>query len=105
MIGNRDQRSQFNLVTQGRRQPGSAFKPFALIAALEQGIDPQTEFVSEEKEYEVDVGTEKPERWKVRNYDEIERGRITLKEALWWSDNTVFTDLVIPNVTRTATPR
>jgi penicillin-binding protein 1A len=95
MVGNRDQRSQFNLVTQGRRQPGSAFKPFALIAALEQGIDPQTEFVSEEKEYEVDVGTDQPERWKVRNYDAIERGTITLEEALWWSDNTVFTDLAM----------
>jgi len=33
MVGNRNQRSQFNLVTQGRRQPGSAFKPFALVAA------------------------------------------------------------------------
>ena len=95
MVGNGDQRSEFNLVTQGRRQPGSAFKPFALIAALEQGIDPETEFVSEAKEYEVDVGTNKPERWKVRNYDEIERGSIPLKEALWWSDNTVFTDLVM----------
>jgi membrane peptidoglycan carboxypeptidase len=95
MIGNRDQRSEFNLVTQGRRQPGSAFKPFALIAALEQGIDPDTTFVSRKKEYLVDVGTDKPERWKVRNYDGIERGRITLKEALWWSDNTVFTDLVM----------
>jgi membrane peptidoglycan carboxypeptidase len=95
MVGNRDQRSQFNLATQGMRQPGSAFKPFALIAALEQGIDPETEFVSEEKEYEVDVGTDRPERWKVMNYDEIERGRITLEEALWHSDNTVFTDLVM----------
>src|SRR5215210_2157520 len=95
IVGNRNQRSQFNLATQGMRQPGSAFKPFALVAALEQGIDPQTEFVSEEKEYKVDVGTDKPERWKVRNYDEIERGRITLEEALWWSDNTVFTDLVM----------
>jgi membrane peptidoglycan carboxypeptidase len=95
MVGNRDQRSQFNLVTQGRRQPGSAFKPFALVAALEQGIDPETEFVSEEKEYEVDVGTGRSEQWKVMNYDEIERGRITLKEALWWSDNTVFTDLAM----------
>jgi membrane peptidoglycan carboxypeptidase len=95
MVGNRDQRSQFNLVTQGRRQPGSAFKPFALIAALEQGIDPETKFVSKGKEYLVDVGTDRPERWKVKNYDGVERGRISLKEALWWSDNTVFTDLVM----------
>src|SRR3712207_8681298 len=85
----------FNLATQGMRQPGSSFKPFALIAALEQGIDPKTEFVSEKKVYEVDVGTDKPERWKVRNYDGIERGTISLEEALWWSDNTVFTDLVM----------
>jgi len=95
IVGNRDPRSQFNLVTQGRRQPGSSFKPFALIAALEQGIDPETTFVSEKKVYQVDVGTDKPERWPVKNYDGIERGTISLKEALWWSDNTVFTDLVM----------
>jgi membrane peptidoglycan carboxypeptidase len=96
MVGNRDPEAQFNLVTQGHRQPGSAFKPFALIAALEQGIDPETEFVSENKEYMVEVpGPERPEKWKVENYDGIERGKIPLKEALWWSDNTVFTDLVM----------
>jgi penicillin-binding protein 1A len=96
MVGNRDPEAQFNLVTQGHRQPGSAFKPFALIAALEQGIDPETEFVSENKEYMVEVsGPERPEKWKVENYDAIERGKISLKEALWWSDNTVFTDLVM----------
>jgi membrane peptidoglycan carboxypeptidase len=95
MVGNRDRNSQFNLVTQAQRQPGSSFKPFALIAALEQGINPDTKFVSEKKKYEVDVGTDKPEMWKVRNYDGIERGPISLKEALWWSDNTVFTDLVM----------
>jgi 1A family penicillin-binding protein len=95
MVGNRDRDSQFNLVTQGQRQPGSSFKPFALVAALEQGIDPDAKFVSEKKEYEVDVGTDKPETWKVKNYDGIERGTISLKEALWWSDNTVFTDLVM----------
>ena len=95
MVGSRDQHSQFNLVTQGRRQPGSSFKPFALIAALEQGIDPNTKFVSEPKQYRIDVGTGKPELWKVKNYDGIERGPISLKEALWWSDNTVFSDLVM----------
>src|SRR5215216_7729595 len=95
MIGDRDENSQFNLVTQGRRQPGSSFKPFALIAALEQGIDPDTEYVSEKKEYKVDVGLDKPETWKVQNYDGIVRGKISLKEALWWSDNTVFADLAM----------
>jgi len=96
MVGNRDPESQFNLVTQGHRQPGSAFKPFALIAALEQGIDPETEFVSQKKEYMVEgPGLERPEKWKVENYDGIVRGKIPLKEALWWSDNTVFTDLVM----------
>ncbi|MDQ5818615.1 MAG: transglycosylase domain-containing protein, partial [Actinomycetota bacterium] len=95
MVGNRDPKAQFNLVTQAQRQPGSSFKPFALVAALEQGIDPDTEFISEKKEYQVDVGTDKPEKWVVKNYDGIERGKITLEEALWWSDNTVFTDLVM----------
>jgi membrane peptidoglycan carboxypeptidase len=95
MVGDRNHNSQFNLVTQGRRQPGSSFKPFALIAALEQGIDPDTRYVSEKKTYKVDVGTGKPETWKVQNYDGIVRGEISLREALWKSDNTVFADLVM----------
>jgi penicillin-binding protein 1A len=95
MVGDRDESSQFNLVTQGRRQPGSSFKPFALIAALEQGIDPNTRYVSENKEYKVDVGLDKPETWEVKNYDGIVRGEISLKEALWRSDNTVFADLAM----------
>jgi membrane peptidoglycan carboxypeptidase len=95
MVGDRDENSQFNLVTQGRRQSGSSFKPFALIAALEQGIDPDTRYVSEKKEYKVDVGLDKPETWEVQNYDGIVRGEISLKEALWRSDNTVFADLAM----------
>jgi membrane peptidoglycan carboxypeptidase len=95
MIGDRNENSQFSLATQGRRQPGSSFKVFALIAALEQGVVRDTKYVSEKKEYKVDVGLDKPETWKVQNYGGIERGKISLKEALWWSDNTVFADLVM----------
>ena len=41
MVGGRSfERSEFNLATQGRRQAGSAFKPFVLLAALERGISP-----------------------------------------------------------------
>ena len=38
--------SQFNLAAQGRRQPGSSFKPYALTAAVDQGIDPDSTYYS-----------------------------------------------------------
>ena len=74
MVGDRNENTQFNLVTQGRRQPGSSFKPFALIAALEQGIDPNSTYVSEQKEYKVDVGLDKPETWEVQKRGALEVG-------------------------------
>jgi membrane peptidoglycan carboxypeptidase len=95
MVGNREEESRFNLVTQARRQPGSSFKPFALIAALEQGIDPSTQFVSENKSYVVKDAGGNPERWNVENYENEQHGPISLEEALWLSDNSVFTDLVL----------
>jgi membrane peptidoglycan carboxypeptidase len=95
MVGNREEESRFNLVTQARRQPGSSFKPFALIAALEQGIDPSTQFVSEYKSYVVKDAEGNPETWEVENYEKEEHGLISLEEALWLSDNSVFTDLVL----------
>ncbi len=43
MVGGRDYRgSQFNRATQALRQPGSAFKPFVFLAALENGYGPAT---------------------------------------------------------------
>jgi membrane peptidoglycan carboxypeptidase len=93
MVGNRDQ-THFNLVTQARRQAGSSFKPFALIAALEQGIDPSAQFVSEPKDYVIKGEDGQTENWHVENYENEDRGPISLEKALWLSDNSVFTDLV-----------
>ena len=64
MVGGRDfDASQFNLAVQSRRQPGSAFKTFVLVAALEQGLDPQTRYST--APYSVDVGDSV---WRVDNY-------------------------------------
>lgn len=94
MIGGRAQES-FNLATQSQRQPGSSFKPFALVAALEQGIDPSTRYVSGEKVYELPDETGYVDVWEVENFDGAELGSITLEEALWQSDNSVFAELVM----------
>jgi len=43
MVGGEDwSTNKFNLATQGKRQPGSSFKTFVLVTALEQGISPQS---------------------------------------------------------------
>ena len=94
MIGDRDQKS-FNLTTQSQRQPGSSFKPFTLVAALEQGIDPATRYISSNKVYELPDETGYVNVWEVQNFDGVELGSITLEEALWQSDNSVFADLVM----------
>jgi membrane peptidoglycan carboxypeptidase len=100
MVGDRNEESRFNLVTHARRQPGSSFKPFALIAALEQGVDPSTQFVSERKEYMIKDEEGNAENWVVENYEKEEHGTISLESALWLSDNSVFTDLIVNDDSR-----
>ena len=48
---------QFNDVTDGHRQPGSAFKPFVLAAALQRGIQTSTYFLSKRLTFDIGDGT------------------------------------------------
>jgi penicillin-binding protein 1A len=86
MVGGYDfRRSQFNRAVQARRNPGSAFKPIIYAAALERGATAAT--VYEDSPVEYDSGRE--EAWKPRNYDNIYRGAVTMREALTNSINVV----------------
>src|SRR5437868_7284261 len=89
MVGGRNyHHSQFNLATQGERQPGSAFKPFVLAAALREGIAPTTVFDSHP--VTIDAGGR---LWKVNNYEGEYLGPIDLTKAIAASDNSVFAQL------------
>jgi penicillin-binding protein 1A len=89
MVGGRNyHHSQFNLATQGERQPGSAFKPFVLASALQEGIAPATTLVS--KPVSIFLGDK---LWNVSNYEGEYLGAINLWQAIAASDNSVFAQL------------
>nr|WP_256476073.1 PBP1A family penicillin-binding protein [Siccirubricoccus soli] len=80
MVGGRDYRaSPFNRATDARRQPGSAFKPFVFLAALEQGLGPEDTVA----DTPLNLGG-----WSPGNGAWRSRGEITLEEALAHSVNT-----------------
>ncbi|MDJ0942560.1 MAG: PBP1A family penicillin-binding protein [Kiloniellales bacterium] len=80
MVGGRDYAtSQFNRATQARRQPGSAFKLFVFLAALEGGMSPRQRI----EDAPITV-----EGWSPRNYDGRFHGPVTLEEAFARSLNT-----------------
>src|SRR6266540_5190821 len=89
MVGGSNYReSQFNLAVQGERQPGSAFKPFVLAAALDEGISPATQFVSHP--VVIPLGDR---LWQVNNYEGDYLGSIDLQSATIHSDNSVYAQL------------
>ena len=57
--------SEFNRATQAYRQPGSAFKPFVYLAALDEGYSPTTQIL--DAPLAVDQGPGLP-KWKPSNY-------------------------------------
>ena len=92
LVGGRDfAQNQFNLAVQGRRQPGSAFKPFVLATALQQGVKPGRTFSAAPYSVRVKDGI-----WNVQNYEnEITAGRLSLNAATDWSVNAVYARLIM----------
>ena len=87
MVGGRSyKRSQFNRAVHARRQPGSAFKPFVYLTAIEQGYTPD----SVEDDSPVRIGDYRPE-----NYGRKYYGPVTLRKALALSLNTVAVKLCV----------
>jgi penicillin-binding protein 1A len=78
--------SQFNRAVAARRQPGSAFKPFVYLAALERGLTPET--VRDDSPISI-------QGWKPENYGREYHGPVTLTQALALSLNTVSVRLTM----------
>jgi penicillin-binding protein 1A len=79
-------RSQFNRATQALRQPGSSFKPFVYIAALDSGYTPASLVLDAPVEYEQGPGLPK---WRPVNYEHDFLGPTTLRVAIEKSRNLV----------------
>lgn len=79
-------RSQFNRAIRAKRQPGSAFKPFVYLAAVEHGLNPETV----RRDVPISI-----RGWRPRNYTGDYLGAISLTQALAKSVNTVAAKLVL----------
>ena len=98
MVGGRNYaESQYNRAVTARRQPGSAFKPFVYLTAIESGLTPET--IRQDAPLDI-------KGWKPENYSHEYLGAVTLTQALAMSLNTVAVRLGIEvgpkNVVRTA---
>ena len=98
MVGGRNYaESQYNRAVTAKRQPGSAFKPFVYLTAVEAGLTPETI----RQDAPIDV-----KGWKPENYTHEYFGSVTLTQALAMSLNTVAIRLGLEvgpkNVVRTA---
>src|SRR3546814_14575293 len=81
MVGGGDYgASQFNLITQALRQPGSAFKTFVYLSALEAGLTPDSL---------VDDAPVRVSNWTPDNYNGRYYGEVTLRESFARSMNSV----------------
>ncbi|MEX0921694.1 MAG: PBP1A family penicillin-binding protein [Rhodovibrionaceae bacterium] len=81
MVGGQNYaKSQFNRATQAQRQPGSAFKLFVFLTALEAGYTPDSRVVD---------GPVEIDGWSPGNYNDRYFGEVTLRDAFARSMNSV----------------
>jgi penicillin-binding protein 1A len=76
--------SEFNRVTQAKRQPGSAFKPFVYAAALENNFSPNSIILDAPFTAKQGVGLK---NWKPENYGKEFYGPTTLRKGVEYSRN------------------
>ncbi|MBS3909610.1 MAG: PBP1A family penicillin-binding protein [Actinobacteria bacterium] len=107
MVGGRDFKDvKYNLAVQGKRQPGSSFKMFVLVTALEQGYGPNDRFNSSSPQVIKISPNPKDAPWKVRNCEGSGRGMMTLRDGSVNSVNTVYANVTMKvgakNIVKTA---
>ena len=94
LVGSVDyKKSSYNRATQGKRQPGSAFKPFIYQVAIDLGFSGATELVDIAKTYEYEKDGQEM-KWRPKNYEKNYKGLVTLREALIHSRNLATINLV-----------
>ena len=94
LVGSVDyQKSSYNRATQGRRQPGSAFKPFIYQVAIDLGYSGATELIDIARTYTYEKDGEEL-KWQPKNYEKNYKGLLTLREALVHSRNLATINLV-----------
>ena len=94
LIGGIDyETSQYNRVTQARRQPGSAFKPLIYLVAVDLGYSGASQLVDIARTYDYELDGEE-KKWQPKNYGKDYKGFITLREALIHSRNLATINLV-----------
>ncbi|MDO9055937.1 MAG: PBP1A family penicillin-binding protein [Sulfuricurvum sp.] len=95
MVGGYDYAlSPYNRVTQAKRQPGSAFKPFIYQVALDSGMSPSSLVpdIARTYTYAGDDGEEKT--WQPKNYKNEYKGMVTIRDALTHSRNLATINMV-----------
>ncbi len=90
LVGGRDYvESSFNRAISARRQPGSAFKPFVYLSALDR-VRPSDTVADVPVSYEKDGVS-----WTPKNYDNKYHGKVTFREALEQSLNAATVNLAV----------